>query len=552
MHYEFTPAAGRALNYAARAAAGPNVEVGPAALLLGLLAEEECRAALILGRCGVDTTAVTAKWPDLQPGQPRESSHLADMAPTLPPLSPEVEQAIHEAAGKLREYDDAAPLATEHLLFGLVAAEGPMGVWLRERGLEPETLQAEILSSYGHDSGPLAADFGDGAARGGESPRPEAVDGTWDTPRSEGVFTGAAKVPRFALLSKGDVNRTVALRAFDAVANRAGEGLRVVEDYVRFVLDDRHLTGLCKQMRHDLGAVLASVPSEHRLAARDTLADVGTTLATPSEQRRASPEHVLAANLTRLQESFRSLEEFGKLLDPEMGAAMERLRYRSYTLHRAVEITRTSLDRLRDARLYVLVDGRSSLAEFERLARGLVDAGVHVLQLRDKQLADRDLLARARLLRAITASTPTLFIMNDRPDLAALARADGVHVGQDELSAKDARSIVGPEALIGVSTHSIEQARQAVLDGANYLGVGPTFPSGTKHFEQFPGLPLLRQVAAEIRLPAFAIGGITAENLPEVLATGMMRVAVSGAILAALSPIGAATAILAAVNRPGN
>ena len=102
----------------------------------------------------------------------------------------------------------------------------------------------------------------------------------------------------------------------------------------------------------------------------------------------------------------------------------------------------------------------------------------------------------------------TLFIINDRPDLAALARADGVHVGQEELSVKDARSIVGPETLVGVSTHSIEQARQAVLDGANYIGVGPTFPSGTKQFEQFPGVELLRAVAAEIRLPAFAIGGI--------------------------------------------
>ena len=78
---------------------------------------------------------------------------------------------------------------------------------------------------------------------------------------------------------------------------------------------------------------------------------------------------------------------------------------------------------------------------------------------------------------------------------------------------KDARQIVGPEALVGVSTHSIEQARQAVLDGANYIGVGPTFPSETKQFEQFPGVELLRAVAAEIRLPAFAIGGITRENV---------------------------------------
>ena len=108
--------------------------------------------------------------------------------------------------------------------------------------------------------------------------------------------------------------------------------------------------------------------------------------------------------------------------------------------------------------------------------------------------------------------------MNDRPDLAVLAGADGVHVGQEELSVKDARRIVGPSALVGVSTHSIQQARAAVLDGANYIGVGPTFPSGTKTFAAFTGVELLQAVQAEIRLPAFAIGGVTAANLPQVLA----------------------------------
>ena len=90
--------------------------------------------------------------------------------------------------------------------------------------------------------------------------------------------------------------------------------------------------------------------------------------------------------------------------------------------------------------------------------------------------------------------------------------------------------------LIGVSTHSIEQARQAVLDGANYLGVGPTFPSGTKQFEHFPGVELLRAVAAEIRLPAFAIGGISEENAGQVLSAGFTRIAVSGAITGAEDP----------------
>ncbi|MEZ6113611.1 MAG: thiamine phosphate synthase [Pirellulaceae bacterium] len=176
----------------------------------------------------------------------------------------------------------------------------------------------------------------------------------------------------------------------------------------------------------------------------------------------------------------------------------------------------------------MLVDGRSSADEFTATARELVDAGVDMIQLRDKALSDRQLLERARQLREITWETKTLFVMNDRPDLAVLSRADGVHVGQDELSVKDARAIVGTRMLIGVSTHSIEQARAAVLAGASYIGCGPTFPSTTKAFDAFPGLDYLCQVAAEIRLPAFAIGGITDENLSAVLATGIRRVALRG------------------------
>jgi thiamine-phosphate pyrophosphorylase len=326
------------------------------------------------------------------------------------------------------------------------------------------------------------------------------------------------------------------LRILDAAANRAREGLRVVEDYVRFVLDDRHLTEQCKRLRHDLAAALARVPMQHRLNARETQADVGTAVTTSSEQRRQDLAGVLAANFLRLEEALRSLEEFGKLLDAGMAAALEQLRYRSYTLHRAVEITRSSLERLANASLYVLVDARDSVEDFERLIKTLVEAGVDVLQLREKRLDDRRLLERARLLRQWARGTDTLFIMNDRPDLAALAGADGVHVGQEELAVKDARTIVGPDALVGVSTHSIEQARQAVLDGANYIGVGPTFPSSTKQFQQFPGVELLRAVAAEIRLPAFAIGGVNLENLPEVHEAGFGRVAVSGAIVSAPQP----------------
>ncbi len=192
--------------------------------------------------------------------------------------------------------------------------------------------------------------------------------------------------------------------------------------------------------------------------------------------------------------------------------------------------------RLRDATLYVLIHGGDSEDGFATRVATLIESGVHVLQLRDKTLDDRHLIQRARVLRRLTKNSGTLFVMNDRPDLALLASADGVHVGQEELTVNDVRRIVGVRMLVGVSTHSIEQARQAVQDGADYIGVGPVFPSGTKQFSQFPGLDLVRVVSREVDLPAFAIGGISHENINEVLAAGFRRVAVSGVISSAKEP----------------
>jgi thiamine-phosphate pyrophosphorylase len=145
-------------------------------------------------------------------------------------------------------------------------------------------------------------------------------------------------------------------------------------------------------------------------------------------------------------------------------------------------------------------------------------------------------------------SQSPLIIINDRPAIAAAVDADGVHLGQEDFTVKDARHVLGPRALIGVSTHSLAQAQQAVLDGANYIGVGPTFPSATKQFAEFPGLDLLRQVASSIRLPALAIGGIDAGNVDEVLATGASRIAVSSAVVTAASPRVAASELLSALN----
>ena len=153
------------------------------------------------------------------------------------------------------------------------------------------------------------------------------------------------------------------LRIVDAAANRAAEGLRVVEDFVRFVLDDRHLTSVCKQMRHDLAAALATIFDHGSTSrSRNACADVGVDVSLPSEQARATATAVVEASFKRVEQALRSLEEFGKTLDASAALTFEQLRYRAYTLERAVDITRTSGQRLAAARLYVLVEGGADAA----------------------------------------------------------------------------------------------------------------------------------------------------------------------------------------------
>ncbi len=341
--------------------------------------------------------------------------------------------------------------------------------------------------------------------------------------------------------AQGDLrSQAAAYRILDANLNRGLEGLRVVEEYLRFALDDAHLAAECKQLRHDLADSVGQLPADLLHAARDVLGDVGTTIGTDSEYRRADLAVVATANVKRVQQALRGLEEYAKVVAPQLAPVMEALRYRTYTLERSVTVLRSSLQRLASARLYVLIDGCESLSALRRLALELLDAGVDVLQLRDKRLSDRAVLERARALHALTRERDVLFIMNDRVDLAVLAGADGVHLGQEEVSVPDARRLIGPDAVIGVSTHCLDQARQAVKDGANYLGCGPTFASATKSFSQFAGLDFLRQVVREIRLPAFAIGGIDGGNVSQVCAAGFTRIAVSHGVLGAPDPAQAA------------
>lgn len=345
------------------------------------------------------------------------------------------------------------------------------------------------------------------------------------------------------------------LRVLDAAGNRTVEGLRVIEDYARFVIDDRHLTAECKELRHEIVAALSHIDRGLLAAARETEHDVGASVETTAEYARADLASVVNAAVKRVQQGLRTLEEFAKVAgeageQPSAANAARRFeacRYRSYTLEKALAAVKAGCDRLADISLLVLADGCDEATEFDGRIQQLLAAGVRGFQLRDKRLDDPQLLDRARRLVSAVRASGGVAIVNDRPDLAALAGADGVHLGQEDLPPYEARRIVGPEALIGVSTHSIEQARDAVRAGANYIGVGPVFASRTKDFDQLAGLDYVRQAMAEVGPPAFAIGGIDAGNLDQVLAAGARRIAIGAAVWKAEDPAASAAKLLDAL-----
>ena len=346
-------------------------------------------------------------------------------------------------------------------------------------------------------------------------------------------------------------------RILDANLNRAREGLRVLEDFARFLADNHNVSLKLKSMRHDLVAAEkqlfanAAIGMAERLQFRDTEGDVGTSQMTDGEQQRSALADVVIANARRVEESLRSLEEFGKLVSAPFSAAMKSLRYHAYTVEKSLatlsthglqpenhspENHRTS--RLLQAQVYVLITESMCRLPWQQVVEQCLQAGADVLQLREKSLNDRELLRRADWIRAACVNARALFIVNDRPDIAAICEADGVHVGQEEFTVADARRILKPGQLVGLSTHRLEQAVHATESGADYLGVGPVFPSQTKSFEEFPGLAFVNSVtnSAAVTKPWFAIGGINMERLPDLIMAGANRVAVTSVVAGADHP----------------
>jgi thiamine-phosphate pyrophosphorylase len=317
-------------------------------------------------------------------------------------------------------------------------------------------------------------------------------------------------------------------RILDANLDRAREGLRIIEEWCRFGLNNLPLTETCKQFRQKLG----QWHSDEIRAQRDTPGDRGTELTHPQEEQRSNLSQVLRVNFCRTQEALRVLEEYGKLYSPQFAAACKQMRYGVYTLESQLT-GQQRLQQLQRSPLYLVT---SPMPNLLAVVEAALQGGVTLVQYRDKTADDLTRLRTAETLRSLCHQYEALFIINDRVDLAIAVDADGVHLGQDDIPIALARQLLGSQRLIGRSTHNPDDLHRAIQEGADYIGVGPVYETPTKAGRAAAGLSYVQYAAQQSTLPWYAIGGIDSDNLLAVIAAGASRVAIVRAIMQADNP----------------
>lgn len=333
-------------------------------------------------------------------------------------------------------------------------------------------------------------------------------------------------------------------RTIDASLNRLAEGLRVMEDLARYVLDDEDLSRSCKAMRHEVRQLPQRWPEGWLEAVRNVSGDVGTRIEVADEGTRAGLWDVAVAAGHRATEALRTIEELSKTFDADAARMVESIRYRLYDLDTRLRASLASR-RVRQWSLCVLLTESRCRRPWLEVASAAIDAGAECLQLREKQLGDAELLDRARRLVDLARPAGCSVVINDRFDIALAADADGVHLGRGDLPIETVRRHVGRQLIIGASTHGIEEANAAVAAGADVCGVGPMFPSGTKSMLEAAGPGRLAEfIKAWPGVPHLAIGGIGPTNLPELLDEGCRGVATCDAICMADDPAGAVRTML--------
>ena len=342
------------------------------------------------------------------------------------------------------------------------------------------------------------------------------------------------------------------LRMIDANLNRASEGLRVMEDCARFVLDDAKLSQRLKNARHQLRNAIDSmqIGSVCLLASRDTAGDVGTSISTEAEQSRAGGvRDMVSAASKRASEAMRVIEESAKVLG-RSGSPFESIRYAIYDIER--DLLLALIPPCPQWALCVLVTDAlcTNHSPSEVIAQAAA-GGADCVQLREKSMPDADFLEHASRLTAEAHALGLHVMINDRVHIARLVGADGVHLGQDDLPIHAARSLLGPGCWIGRTCPTIEHAIEAIEQGADTCGLGPVFTSTTKSKPDLAGTQLIEAYLNDPRTrstPMLAISGIDDQNIDELARIGCPGVAVSSAVCSSTQPEAVCRAIVESIS----
>jgi len=330
-------------------------------------------------------------------------------------------------------------------------------------------------------------------------------------------------------------------RIIDANFNRAREAIRVMEEFCRFALNSELLTGRAKQLRHELSACLNKLDTSRLISSRDTLGDVGVGKTVSNQLQRANLRDCFTAAAKRLTEALRVLAEMTQTFAPLAACTIEKLRYDAYTLEKDIVIFSDTAERFRRVRLYIIITSNLP-ADVLSLTCRCVAGGADCIQLRAKTIQDDALFALAVEFVKICKAAGVLSIINDRPDIAVAAGADGVHLGQNDLPVEQTRKLQLNPLIIGKSTHSPEQLRLACWENPTYVSLGPIFPTPTKPAVSAVGPDYIRQAAGILShtgIGNVAVGGINMDNVEEVLAAGAKAVAVCSAVTSANDPMAA-------------
>ncbi len=327
-------------------------------------------------------------------------------------------------------------------------------------------------------------------------------------------------------------------RIIDANFNRGREGLRIAEEFCRFALDNEQLAGRCKALRHRLTAAVTKFGMQKLIAARDTEKDIGCRIQVAGQMKRQSFEDCVTAGFARTTEALRVLAESACAVDNKISAEFEKLRYDCYILEKDISLRLFPALRFKKTRLYCIITVEDGI-DVLKIAKGCAAGGADCLQLRAKNIPDDQLLSLGRRFVDLCKQKDVISIINDRIDIAVAVDADGVHLGQHDLSAQVVIKCQLRPLIIGVSTHSTGELDKAVKQGPHYVGAGAVFATPTKPQAKVSGLKYVSGALKRLKnkhIEMVAIGGITPENVEKVLQAGAKRIAVSSCVCKAKNP----------------